>query len=185
LASTQPQETPCPPPPARLPTFEELFDRHAADVLRWAARLGGSRVEPDDVAQEVFAIASRRLPEFRGDAKPGTWLFRITERVVRNHRRKRRLRCWLGLDDQPLRATGPTPAEALDQAEAARALEEILGGMPEKFRTVLVLFEIEGLATAEIAELVGVKVGTVRVWLHRARARFLELQRRRDEGGSR
>src|SRR2546423_1814126 len=72
---------------ATLPPLAEVYRRHAADVARWAARLGGPLIDVDDVVQEVFVVVNRKLPHFRGDAKVTTWLFRITDHVVRNHRR--------------------------------------------------------------------------------------------------
>jgi len=69
-----------------------VYRAHATDVLRWAARLAGPFLDPEDLMHDVFLVVRRRLPEFRGDAKITTWLYRITERVVRNARRRERFR---------------------------------------------------------------------------------------------
>ena len=76
-------------------TLEGLYRAHAPLVARWAAHLGGPSVDVEDVVHEIFIIVRRRLPEFRGEAKPTTWLYRITERVVRDCRRKERFRRWI------------------------------------------------------------------------------------------
>ena len=75
-------------------------------------------------------------------------------------------------------AARPTPGEALERDREIRQVYRVLDRLPERQRRVLVLFELDGLSTPEIAELVGAQVGTVRVWLFRARARFLEEHQR-------
>jgi RNA polymerase sigma-70 factor (ECF subfamily) len=155
-----------------------LYRAHADRVAAWAHRLGGPGVDVEDVVQEVFLTAHRLWSGFRGEAKPTTWLFRITANVVRHRRRKERWRRWLGGSAGDVAgqigADGPTPIEALEQKEAARLVYAALDALPEKYRTVLVLFEIEGHAGEEVAELLGVKLATVWVWLHRGRKLLLE-----------
>ena len=162
---------PAPPPVSPL---ADLYRAHAQTVARWASRLGGPAIDVEDVVQDVFLVVQRRLDEFRGEARIETWLYRITANMVRWRRRKEKWRRWLGgsADDVAgrLAARGPTPLEAL---EVYRALD----GMRENYRSVLILFEIEGLTGAEIAQLLGVKVDTVWVWLHRARKQFKERSR--------
>jgi RNA polymerase sigma-70 factor (ECF subfamily) len=150
--------------------------------MRWAARLGGPGIDVEDVVQDVFLVAKRRLSSFDGPAKITTWLFRTTEKVVRAARRKQRLRRWLSLSSEDgavgMGATGPTPAEALEQQREIGEVYRVLDRLPARQRRVLILFELEGLSTQEIAELLGARVGTVRVWLFRARACFLEEHQR-------
>jgi RNA polymerase sigma-70 factor (ECF subfamily) len=161
---------------AAPPSFDTVYRAHARTVARWAARLGGPRADLEDVVQEVFVIVARRLPEFRGEAPIEAWLYRITRKTVANARRRARLRRWLGLpaerlDDHP--ATAPDPAAALERRQAEVRFYRLLATLPERYREVLVLFELEGLSTQEIAALTGTKLATVRVWLHRGRAAFL------------
>jgi RNA polymerase sigma-70 factor (ECF subfamily) len=150
--------------------------------MRWAARLGGPGIDAEDVVQDVFLVAKRRLKSFDGPGNIKTWLFRTTEKIVQAARRKRRLRRWLSRSAEPaasgMSASRPTPAEALERDREIGEVYRILDRLPERQRRVLVLFELEGLSTQEIAELVGAQVGTVRVWLFRARARFLEEHQR-------
>jgi RNA polymerase sigma-70 factor (ECF subfamily) len=164
-------------PPAAPPSgeFSEIYREHALTIARWAARLGGPEIDCEDVVQEVFLTVERRLPEFRGEAKLSTWLFRITERTVANHRRKLRLRRLFarafGAGEATLRAV-LTPAEVVERREEVMALYRRLDRLPAKYRRTLILFELEGQSTKQIAELLALKPGTVRVWLHRARAQF-------------
>jgi RNA polymerase sigma-70 factor (ECF subfamily) len=159
--------------------IEDLYREHAATVARWATRLGGPDIDPEDVVHEVFLVAHRRLGEFRGDAKPATWLFRTTDLIVRAHRRKARLRALLrrSVAEEGDRAQGRSsaisPVEDLIERQRARSVYRALEALDDKYRSVFVLFEIEGLSGDEIAALTGIKVATVWVRLHRARERFV------------
>lgn len=167
------------PSPSRPPDIAELYRAHAPSVARWATRLGGPAVDPEDVVHEVFLVAHRRLGDFRGEAKPATWLFRTTHLIVRAHRRKSRLRTWLTrsvADNGASQGSGAsvlTPVELLIERQRAAQVYRALDGLGEKYRLVLVLFELEGLSGEQIASLTGIKVATVWVRLHRARALFL------------
>ena len=184
------------------PDVAALYRIHGRTVMRWAARLGGPGIDLDDVVQDVFLVASRSLTgssfadedgdggrRAGEDASPGdgrarvtTWLFRTTERIVRSARRKQRMRRWLSLstDDgaSGIATSRLGPGEDLERQREVRDVYRVLDRMPERERRVLILFELEALSTKEIAALNGIKVGTVRVWLFRARARFLDEHRR-------
>jgi RNA polymerase sigma-70 factor (ECF subfamily) len=159
--------------------IEDLYREHAATVARWATRLGGPDIDPEDVVHEVFLVAHRRLGEFRGEAKPATWLFRTTDLIVRSHRRKARLRALLrrSVAHEGNGAYGGSsaisPVEDLIERQRARSVYRALESLDDKYRSVFVLFEIEGLSGDEIAALTGIKVATVWVRLHRARERFV------------
>ncbi len=143
--------------------------------------MGGPGTDVEDIVQEVFLAAHRKLAGFRGDSSPSTWLYRITLNVIRHRRRKERWRRWLGGSAAEVAgdvaAAEPSPLESADARQASEKLYRALDGMKEKYRTVLILFEIDGLSGDEVAAVTGAKVATVWVWLHRARA---ELARRLD-----
>jgi RNA polymerase sigma-70 factor, ECF subfamily len=154
-----------------------LYRSHGAAVARWAARLGGPGVEAEDVVQEVFMIAQRKLASFRGEASPARWLYRITERVILHRRRKERWRRFWGGSSEELAhevpSSAPGPLESAERRESAQLFYRALEGMGENHRAAFILFELEELSGADIAALKGVSVATVWVWLHRARAHFL------------
>jgi RNA polymerase sigma-70 factor (ECF subfamily) len=154
----------------------DIYRTHAADVSRWARRLLGPGGDVEDVLHDVFLVAQRRLGEWRGEAKLGTWLYAITINVVQEHRRKEKWRRWLRVERiLPLGRKAPaTPLETLESRRAADLTYRLLDGLPEAERTALILFEMEGLSGDEIASFVGEAVGTIWVRLHRARARFRE-----------
>jgi RNA polymerase sigma-70 factor (ECF subfamily) len=173
-----------PPPPADA-SFDDVYRAHVRVVARWVERLGGPGIDRDDAVQEVFLTVSRRLPEFRGDAKLSTWLFRVTARVVANHRRASRRRAlwrrvWRGRAVLEA-ATAPSPGEAFEERQAAERFYRVLDGLGERYREVLVLYEIEELATDEIARLLARPPATIRVWLHRARAEFAKRWEERGD----
>jgi RNA polymerase sigma-70 factor (ECF subfamily) len=158
--------------------IETVYRTHCAAVARWAARLCGPDLEAEDVVQEVFLIAQRKLPGFRGDSSPARWLYRITERVVSHRRRRLRWRRFFvpGGDEAAERvpAPGPTPFESAQSREASTLFYRALEGMNDSHRSAFLLFELEQMSGQEIAALKGVSTATVWVWLHRARTRFLE-----------
>jgi len=166
-------------------TLNDLFRAHARTVARWAERMGGPGVDADETVQEVFLIADRRLGEFRGDALITTWLFRITLRVLSNQRRAaRRRRLWARITrrvEETIADPTPGATEALAGREGAARLYRVLDRLPERYRDVLLLFELEELDAAEIGRILGRPPATIRVWLHRARAE-LKRQWRRGPG---
>jgi RNA polymerase sigma-70 factor (ECF subfamily) len=156
-----------------------LYRAHAQTVARWVLRLGGPHFDVEDTVQEVFLIVQKRLSSFRGDAKITTWLYGITHNVVRHRRRKDKWRKWLGGSAEEVAgrvpAEGPSPIEQLEGKHSEHVVYEVLAKMRESYRTVLIMFEIEGLSGEEVAQLTGTKVETLWVQLHRARAQFLKL----------
>jgi RNA polymerase sigma-70 factor, ECF subfamily len=174
-----------PLPDASLAAFDldALYRAHAATVARWASRLAGPGVDVEDLVHEIFLVAARRLSEFRGEAKVTTWLYRITERVALDGRRRDRFRRWFShvrsLEiEQVYSHSQPTPLDALERRQSIEMVYRILDRMPDRYRTVLILFELEEMSGEEIAALTGIKQTTVWVHLHRARARFLTEMRR-------
>ena len=162
-----------------------LFRQYARAVARWAARLGGPGIDVEDVVQDVFLIAGRRLTHFTGEAKITTWLFRTTERVVQGLRRKQRWIRWLARSgdqvSQHLTSARLTPVEEFERHQAGVYVYRILDRMAAKYRRVIILFELEGLSTDEIAQLLGARQATVRVWLFRGRAQFLAEKERLEQ----
>jgi RNA polymerase sigma-70 factor (ECF subfamily) len=152
------------------------FRRHRRDIERWAARMGGPLVDADDVMQEVMMVAHARLPEFRHEAQLRTWLFKTTQNIAGTHRRRERRRRWLrgmSLDYAvEVQAHGPSALEEMERREAAAEVYSALDRLAEKYRSVVILFEIEGLSGEEIAALTGTNLATVWVHLHRGRQKL-------------
>ncbi len=155
---------------------ETIYREHGTTVARWALRLGGPRFDAEDAVQEVFAVVAERISQFRGDAKLTTWLYGITENVVREQRRRERVRRWFSGGSaqagEDVQASGPLAFETIEQRQATQLLYRALDRMREPYRTALILFELEELSGEQVSELKQVKLATVWVWLHRARAQL-------------
>jgi RNA polymerase sigma-70 factor (ECF subfamily) len=126
------------------------------------------------VLQETFVRAWTKLHLFRGESLFGTWLHRLAVNVALSDRRirVRRARFESSLDETAERtAIGHRDVHAADQ----RDLERAIAGLPERARTVLILFDIEGYGHAEIAEITGMAEGSSKAQLHRARKLLREV----------
>ena len=172
--------------PRTAESIDELYDRHAPQIERWARRLAGPQFDAEDILHDIFLVVMRRLPEFRGEAKITTWLFSITQQVVRCRRRNDAVRRWLwgrhGQDSLDARTSVPTPIEEIERREQNLRLYAALDRLPEKYRTTLVLCALEGMSGEQVAELTGSEVNAVWVRLHRARAKLADLLVDEEEG---
>lgn len=151
----------------------ELLRTHFRDVWRIVRRFGVPENSADDAAQEVFIIASRRLADIApGSERP--FLFASAVRVAANARRALGARRECAEDDSAPEGVDPSPsAEALlDQKRLRQMLDRVLDELSDDLRVSFVLYELEGMSSPEIAELLGIPVGTVASRLRRAREAF-------------
>jgi RNA polymerase sigma-70 factor, ECF subfamily len=156
-------------------SFSELYQVHFLQVWRWVHRLAGPGADAEDLVQDVFAIAHRKLATFRRASSTSTWLYGIAAKVVRDDRRKRRFRAfWVRprIESDDAVSGSASPEAMLESAEELRRIYGALNRLRERYRAVLVLHELEGATHQEIAALMGVKPSNVSVWLHRAREAF-------------
>jgi RNA polymerase sigma-70 factor, ECF subfamily len=161
------------------PAWKQLYDANFSFVERICRRLGTPDAELDDVVQETFVVAFKKLAAFR-EGRISTWLYRIAANVVSSRHRRRRIRAaLLGLfgKDEPREA--PSVDRAYDAREAQAAVAAVLERMAPKKREVFALFELDGMSGEEIAERVGCKVDTVWTRLHYARQDFERIARKR------
>jgi RNA polymerase sigma-70 factor (ECF subfamily) len=132
----------------------------------------GPRPEAEDVIQEVFFQVFRSLKDFRGQSKFSTWLHRVTVNVVLMHRRSAKSRPVFAdepVPDSRINAQTIQPDEDMARRERVRAFRRLLDRLAEKKRVVFILHELEGMAPAEIAKVVGAPILTVRTRLFYAR----------------
>jgi RNA polymerase sigma-70 factor (ECF subfamily) len=145
--------------------FERLYRMHHGRIFSLAIRMTGPQWA-EDLTQEVFIRAWRKLGTFRGDASFGTWLYRLAVNLILSRRETlRRLEQRQGGDGEMLDrlpAREKPPGFAMDFEAAVRRL-------PDGARQVFVLYEIEGYPHAEIGEMMGISTGTSKSQLHRAR----------------
>jgi RNA polymerase sigma-70 factor (ECF subfamily) len=145
--------------------FEQLYRRHSGRVHALCLRLGGDRHLGEDLCQESFVQAWRKLGDFRGEAAFGTWLYRIATNLALSHLRRRS--DWT-LAEHPESLESLLPAQQGPGTEPID-LERAIAALPPRARAVLVLHDIEGLDHGEIAADLGIAVGTSKAQLHRAR----------------
>ena len=156
------------------PSWEEIVLTHSARVYRLAYRLTGNAADAEDLTQDVFVRVFRSLSTYT----PGTfegWLHRITTNLFLDQaRRKQRIRFDALPDDAGDRLAGrePSPPEVYEAEHFDHDVQRALDDMPPDFRAAVVLCDIEGLSYEEIAETLGVKLGTVRSRIHRGRAQL-------------
>jgi RNA polymerase sigma-70 factor (ECF subfamily) len=158
------------------PQGESLYRSHVQSVSRWAERLAGPDLDVEDIVHEVFTIAYERLDGFRGESSLSTWLFGITDKVVRHRRRKDRWRRWLRGSADEAAGHLPTPAHdplrVAESHQAAAQVYAILNTLAERDRQILILCELDELTAEEVGQLLGIAPGNARLRLHRARSRF-------------
>ncbi len=183
---------PLAPQPSREPlSFARVYREFAPRVARWAARLGGSDCDVEDIVQEVFLVVSRKLDGLHDQEHLTSWIFTITRKIAANHRRRSRWRrLWTSDDRLPeLHPEGGQPDVALERRRLVVLFQRALDQLNDKQRAVFVLYELEGHSTLEIAELTQRNLSTVKVQLARARERFVTtyqrlLRRECDEVGT-
>lgn len=131
--------------------------------------MGVHEADLPDMLQEVFVVVHRRLDSFDGTSKLSTWLYEICRRVASNYRRRAHVRREKPAESQRESAHHDTPEAAAIARHRKQLLGELLDQLDVDRRAVLVMFELEELSCADIAEQVGIPVGTVHSRLHHAR----------------
>ena len=168
--------------------FTELVNRYAPKIYRTARHITKNDQDAEDVLQETFLNAYSRLDQFKGDAKFYTWLTRIGVNQALMKLRQRKDGKFLPLDRPVDTGEGSMPREIAsgdadpeqqyEREELRRTLSSGIDSLPESYRTVLVLRDIDGLSTEETAESLGLSVSAVKSRLLRARLRLRDkLQR--------
>jgi RNA polymerase sigma-70 factor (ECF subfamily) len=157
--------------------FEELYRAHAARLYSLLFRMAGSVQEAEDLLQEVFLAAHRKLGSFRGDSALGTWLYRLAVNQCLDFLRGRQAkmaRTTGSLDeegaDEPI-AAAPLVPTAVSRIDLERAISQL----PTGCRTAFVLHDVEGFEHHEVASMLGISVGTSKSQVHKARMKLRKL----------
>jgi len=153
--------------------FQAVHDQFRPRVLRYLTRLVGEPAA-EDLTQSVMLKISGGLPDFRGDSSLSTWIYRIATNAALDI-----LRCKtpppdaMEIDsddsDVPQGAQAPSVEAAAIREEMNACIREFIERLPENYRTVMVLSELEGFKNDEIAAILGLSLDTVKIRLHRAR----------------
>jgi RNA polymerase sigma-70 factor (ECF subfamily) len=162
-------------------TPEQVFHDYAPRVYNLARRMLGNDADAEDVTQDVLLQVVRKLGTFRGESAFPTWLHRVTVNAALAHRRKRAQREDHRVPD-PLenfmddghhaahvRPWTVQPDQAAQDRETQELIEKAIARLPEIYRDIYVLADVESLPNAEIAEMLGLSIAAVKSRLHRAR----------------
>ena len=159
-----------------MPSWAELVEEHADGVYRLAYRLSGNKQDAEDLTQETFMRVFRSLKTYKPGAFKG-WLHRITTNLFLDmvrHRSTIRMEALNETTYDRYPGSDPTPDEAYLNANLDPTLERALFSLSPDYRVAVVLCDMEGLSYEEIAETLGVKMGTVRSRIHRGRKQLRE-----------
>jgi RNA polymerase sigma-70 factor, ECF subfamily len=162
-----------------LRAFEELYRTHSGRLFSVACRMVGNTADAEDLLQEIFLTAHRKLEGFRGESSLGTWLYRLATNQCLDYLRSRAARAGHltdTLDDDPTLADVGSRALA-EQTVTKMDLERALTRLPEGCRAAFVLHDIEGLEHREVADVLGIAEGTSKSQVHKARLRLRAILR--------
>jgi RNA polymerase sigma-70 factor (ECF subfamily) len=163
------------------PTPETVFQEYTPRIYNLARRMLSSETDAEDVTQDVMLQVVRKLDTFRGEAALPTWLHRVTVNAALAHRRKRATRQKHQVTDPlehilengfhvaPVKPWSVDPAKPVMDQETHELIEEAIRELPEIYRDVYVLADVEGLSNAEIGEMLELSLPAVKSRLHRAR----------------
>lgn len=151
--------------------FGALVEQYRDNVYRLAYRMCGNEYDADEAAQEAFVAAWRALPNFRGDAKFSTWLYRLTTNAAIDVMRREKRHQTVG-DGEMIEVAddSDSPQETVERTEQQEAVQKALAALSEEYREVLLLRYMEELDYAEIAEVLKLPSGTVKSRINRAKA---------------
>jgi RNA polymerase sigma-70 factor, ECF subfamily len=159
---------------ADVPAFEELYRQHSTRLFNLAWRMCGTRADAEDLLQEIFLLAYRKLPEFRGDSTVGTWLYRLAMNRCLDHLKSRQTRA-SGVTTQLDEEVIAGPALVADGGLNRLDLERAIARLPEGARAAFVLHDVEGFQHHEIASILGISEGTSKSQVHKARLKLRAL----------
>jgi len=157
--------------------FEEVYNRHHRRVYSICLRMLQNATEAEDLTQDVFIQLHRKIGSFRGDSAFTTWLHRMTVNQVLMHFRKRNVKFEKTTEE------GETPVQIVGGTENPRkmpvvdkiAIEDAIDKLPNGYRNVFVLHDVEGYEHEEVARILGCSVGTSKSQLHKARLKLRKL----------
>jgi len=169
------------PTPERPLTPETVFRDYAPRVYSLARRMLGNDADAEDVTQDVLVQVIRKMDTFRGEAQFPTWLHRVTVNTALAHRAQRARRqehevheptdlaVGNGHHPGPVRPWSVSPDRQAISRETHDLLEKAISGMPEMYRDVYLLADVEGLSNPEIGDILGLSLPAVKSRLHRGR----------------
>jgi RNA polymerase sigma-70 factor (ECF subfamily) len=160
-----------------IAAFEIIYSRYHRRTYSLCLRMTNSQTEAEDLTQEVFIQLFRKIGSFRGDSAFSTWLHRLTVNQVLMHFRRRSVRNERTSDDgeMPEQTVVGTADPGRMQVVDRIALKNAIAQLPNGYRNVFVLHDVEGFEHEEVARMMGISVGTSKSQLHKARLKLRGL----------
>lgn len=155
--------------------FEELYRQHSSRLYGLAYRMSGSIADAEDLLQEIFLLAYRKLSTFKGDSALATWLYRLAMNHCLDHLRSRTSHMAAATESLDARPDGDRPMSRYTPGEVAPAridLERAIARLPAGCRAAFVLHDVEGLEHREVGNILGIAEGTSKSQVHKARLRI-------------
>lgn len=165
-----------------MAAFEELYNRHHRRVYSLCLRMLQNTAEAEDLTQEVFIQLYRKIGSFRGDSAFTTWLHRMTVNQVLMHFRKRTVKFEKTTEEgeTPVQIVVGTENQAKMPIVDKIALENAIAQLPNGYKNVFVLHDVEGYEHEEVAKILGCSVGTSKSQLHKARLKMRKLLQKKS-----
>ena len=160
-----------------LAAFEEIYRAHSPKLYSLALRMLGNPADAEDLLQEIFLSAHRKLDGFRGEAALSTWLYRLATNQCLDYLRSRASKTsqLTGTLDDEIGLSDVSSRGLADRTVAKMDLERAMAQLPEGARAAFVLHDVQGLEHREVAEVLGVAEGTSKSQVHKARLKLRAL----------
>jgi RNA polymerase sigma-70 factor (ECF subfamily) len=158
--------------------FEQLYHAHAGKLFSLTCRMVGHTPEAEDLLQDIFLVAHRKLDSFRGESALGTWLYRLASNLCLDHLRSRAARTSQvtdSLDDEEPWIPDASSRNLAERTVSKMDLDRAIAQLPAGCRAAFVLHDVEGLEHGEVAEVLGIAEGTSKSQVHKARMRLRAL----------
>ena len=152
--------------------FETLYQQHAPRLYNLAYRMAGTATDADDLLQDIFLIAYRKVGSFRGESSLGTWLYRLAMNHCLDVLRSRQSRQEQQTDSLDEEGAAPPPAAPALGAVSRIDLDRAIGRLPQACRAAFLLHDVEGFGHQEVGTILGISEGTSKSQVHKARLRI-------------
>jgi RNA polymerase sigma-70 factor (ECF subfamily) len=155
--------------------FEALYREHSSRLFGLTVRMLGNRTDAEDMLQDIFLTAHRKLQSYRGDARLSTWLFRLATNLCLDHLRSKAARMSHQTssmdDDNAAEYASPSPGPVVGTVQQID-MERAVAKLPQGCRAAFLLHDVEGFEHREVAAMLGISEGTSKSQVHKARLKL-------------
>ncbi len=155
--------------------FREMYDGHATRLYNLASRMVGSPTEAEDLLQEIFLQAFRKLSSYKGESALGTWLYRLAVNLCLDRIRSKQGkmdRATVAIEDERGEVVVPGVQRRADSVVERLDLERAIAQLPASYKAAFLLHDVEGFEHHEIGDILGIAEGTSKSLVHKARLRL-------------